>query len=122
MSLAGSRRPSGWVWSSRRPRSTRLLVVAYTTANVRRGVTRLTMVPRACTVTGPGESSAAAFHLGLEPGPAREAVVAGDGELGGRQSDHAGGLAKPAGCAGIAVPCRAVQLTGLAAEVIEIRT
>ena len=47
MSLAASSRPPGGAWSSRRPRSTRLLVVAFTAANVRRGVTRLTMVPRA---------------------------------------------------------------------------
>ena len=30
------------------------------------------------------EGSAAAFHFGLEPGPARKAVVASYGELGGR--------------------------------------
>ena len=190
MSLAASRRPPGLSLSSRRPRSTRFLVVAWTTAKVRRGPTRLTSVLRACTVTGPSAGSAAStapstgrsrgrsaywasisssagpdcagsacagsacagsacagpgrgrvyrsrvagwrtgigrgsrgaapFRLGLEPRPAREAVVPGDGELSGRQRDLAGDLAEPPQCAGVAADGGTVQFAGLTAKLIGV--
>jgi len=60
------------------------------------------------------------FHLGLELRPARKAVIAGDGELGGRQGDRARDLPQPPQGMGITAEGSAVQLTGLAAELIQI--
>ena len=63
---------------------------------------------------------AATFHLGLEPWPARETVIPGDGELGRGQGDLPGNLAEPAHRAGVAANGGTVQLAGLTAELIDV--
>jgi hypothetical protein len=47
-------------------------------------------------------------------------VVAGDGELGGRQGNHARDLPQPVQCTGISGLGGTVQFAGLAAELIQI--
>src|SRR5262249_2455175 len=64
---------------------------------------------------------AAVFHFGLELRPARKAVITSDGELGRRQSNRARDLPQPPQGTGITAEGSPVQLTGLAAELIQIR-
>ena len=73
--------------------------------------------------TGAGSRGlgAAPFRRCLEPGPVREAVVPGNGELSGRKRDLVRDLAEPPQCACIAADCGAVQFAGLTAELIGVR-